>query len=72
MGNLLGRKSSGMTEQLKPPAKMPDPDDPELVEAKRRQIMQTPKTGRAATILTGKGNGTGFDSFGSTKLGAGA
>jgi hypothetical protein len=58
-----------------PPAVMPDPENPALIESKRRKAFEDlSKGGRTSTILTGKamgGNGSAFDTFVSTKLGAG-
>jgi hypothetical protein len=58
-----------------PPAPMPDPEDPAIVEAKRRELATRPRGGRLSTILTGGGGRSsggggsgGFDSYGATKL----
>jgi hypothetical protein len=64
-----------------PPARMPDPEDPGVIEAKRRaQRDAMTRGGRSSTILTGKptvGDGSGgatssFDSYGGSSLGTGA
>ena len=56
----------------KPPVRMPDPDDPAIVEAKRREIGKRLESGgRQSTILTGRAREQNFDTYTSLKLGAG-
>lgn len=57
-----------------PPARMPDPFDPAIIEAKRRQASERLATGgRASTILSTASDrpaGSGFDSYSATKTGS--
>ena len=56
----------------KPPTPMPDPDNPAIVEAKRREISKRLTSGgRQSTILTGRAREQNFDTYTSMKLGAG-
>ena len=70
MSNLL---SGPQRPSLSPPARMPDPQSPEVEEAKRREIAsRLARGGRQSTILTTPATRpAGYDSFAATKTGAG-
>lgn len=58
MGGILGGPKPAILATppaVTPPARMPDPDDPAVREAKRRQVAQMLGGGRSSTILTGPG-----------------
>lgn len=72
MSNLF-RKPEAPPPPQKPP-RMPDPEDPAIVEQKRRDLAnRLALGGRSSTILTGRGGRgeSAFDSYSSVKLGAG-
>ena len=73
MGGLLGGGPKIDIPAPKPPARMPDAEDPGVVEAKRKAVADSlQRGGRASTILTGKvaaPASTGFDSYANSKLG---
>jgi hypothetical protein len=49
MSGLFG----GSTPKVEPPKRMPDPEDPALLEARRkRQLAMTQRSGRQSTILS--------------------
>jgi len=54
-----------------PPATMPDPNSPSIIEAKRKSTMDAmARAGRASTILSaGNSNNPSGDNFASNKLG---
>lgn len=80
MTSLFGKKTEAtpVAPVAAAPARMPDPEDPGVVEAKRRaQRDAMTRGGRTSTILTGKSVGGGsatptFDSYGGSSLGGGA
>jgi hypothetical protein len=68
MTSILGFKKPPPPQ---PPARMPDPESPDVVEARRREIGKRLESGgRTSTILTGgaPAGGGGFDSYASDKL----
>lgn len=70
MSGLFQRPKIAVAQAVKPPAPMPDDQDPSVIEARRREQMRRLQSGgRQSTILTGGGGGGGFDSYGSSKLG---
>lgn len=60
MTGILGPGPSNLAKPtVTPPARMPDPDDPAVLEAKRRQVAAAlARGGRSSTILTGPGGDT--------------
>lgn len=62
-------------QPVQQPAPMPDPDNPQVQEAKRKKALEDMgRAGRASTILTtpdSRGGTTGGDSYGSNRLGSG-
>lgn len=67
MGALFSKPK---TPQVKPPAPMPDENDPGIMAAAiRKKNAITTRGGRASTILSDAGGGT--SDFGSSKMGAG-
>ena len=67
MATLFGKPPT-MTPQA--PAKMPDPEDPSVVEAKRKAVADAlTRGGRTSTILTGK-NGSASPALGDNYSGA--
>lgn len=73
MTGILGGAPRQQVITPQPPARMPDPEDPGVVEAKRKAVADAlNRGGRSSTILTGKTSapaGGGFDSYDKTKLG---
>lgn len=69
----IGGGSVPPAPKPKPPALMPDPESPEVKEAKRLALLNALKhQGRESTILTqpsARPSGAGYDSFNRTTLG---
>lgn len=71
MGGLFG---GGKTPKPTPPTRMPDEEDPAIIEAKRRAAeQQRSRTGRASTVLTTRQRDTtgqaGTQAYGNSLLG---
>lgn len=71
MSSIFGRSQPRPTPR--PVASMPDPESPDVVEARRREIgKRLDGGGRTSTILTGGGSrsapSTGYDTFASPTL----
>lgn len=71
MGKLFG---GGSTPKPTPPTRMPDEEDPAILEAKRRAAeQQRSRTGRASTVLTTRQRDTtgqaGTQAYGNSLLG---
>lgn len=71
MANVFGGTRQALPTP-RPPASMPDPDNPAIVEAKRRDLAERlSQGGRESTILTGRRRQEqNFDTYTSLKLGA--
>lgn len=53
MSGLFGGGSKSSTPKVEAPVRMPDPDDPALIEARKQEIArQLGRGGRMSTILT--------------------
>ena len=67
MAGLFGRPK---TPEVKPPAPMPDENDPAQREAARRRVSSMRATsGRRSTILSGEGMGSMGEDYSKAKLG---
>lgn len=66
-----GSRPTPVAPAITPPAAMPDPSDPAVVEAKRRAAADAlSRGGRASTLLTGaKPASSPYDTFAGKSLG---
>ena len=72
MGGLMGGGSAPPAPKPKPPALMPDPQSPEVLEAKRLAAINALKRqGRESTILTSPSSrpSGGYDAYNRATLG---